>query len=122
MFGISKMKNFMATQDNITKLKSLLQESVSNTLEIKKLVSNDPKLNTLVLTVINNPLCGLEEKINDSDRAIDLLGLVQLHEMLFGEISMISMEKSIKTTRLLTNNRDINKNLLVQNLSFIGSL
>ncbi len=105
MFGIKKMKTFISMQDNSAKIKILLQESTANLVEIKKLVRNDPKLSALVLKVINNPFFGIDENIGDSGRAIDLLGIVQLHEILSEEKIRPAQASTTKSTHLRPKNR-----------------
>ena len=80
----------LTAQDSKIKLRSLLQDSNSKLEEIIGAVSSDPLLSASVLSIVNSPLFGLEEKVSSLHRAADLLGIGQFNEILLQETGHVS--------------------------------
>jgi HD-like signal output (HDOD) protein len=104
MFGVACMNNFMNGQNNSLKLRSVLEDPNSTVAEISEIVSGDSKLSAFVLQVVNHPFFGLGENIVDIEKAVNLLGIGQLEEMLFGELAMLPDEKSVVLPHLPVQN------------------
>lgn len=95
MFGIIGMKTFYSLQDSRIVLRSLLENPSSNVEEIYEVVESDPNMSAFVLKVANDPLFGIEGKIDDVNRAIDLLGIGQVSEMLSGVLATFPLNTSV---------------------------
>ena len=93
------MKIFAAQERN-SKLHSLLQSPSLNIEEIIDAVGKDPQLSASVLSVVNSPLFGLEGKVTSIRKAVDLLGIGQLNDILLMGPATVVLNASAKQPRL----------------------
>lgn len=100
MFGIIGMKTFNSLQDSRVVLRSLLENPNSNVEEIYEAVESDPNMSAFVLKVANDPLFGIEGKIDDVNRAIDLLGIGQVSEMLSGMLATFPLNAPVALAKV----------------------
>ncbi|WP_390518170.1 HDOD domain-containing protein [Halioxenophilus aromaticivorans] len=63
------------------KFKQLMDDEASDIQDFARVVTMDPNLTGVVLKVINSPLYGFSGQIHAIDRAINLMGLGQLHDL-----------------------------------------
>lgn len=84
----NKRKNYLLNIRNlppipnvIVRLTQLLNDPMTSTHEIGKLISQDQALTTKILTVANSPLYGLPRKVPSIDFAILVLGFEQIKQI-----------------------------------------
>lgn len=63
------------------RIREQLDSDKSSLLEVARLVSSDPGLATAVLRLVNSAFYGYGGKIDSIERAVPLLGLQQLHDL-----------------------------------------
>lgn len=81
------MKTLMIRADIRGLLIRLLQNPMENRAEIVEVVASDSNLEHLILTVVNNPFFGSEEKVVTVNKAFDLMGIGQISELLLEELA-----------------------------------
>lgn len=60
--------------------------------DFSKVVGSDPNLAAVVLKVVNSALFGFPGQIDNISRAVNLLGIGQLHDMVLGAAAMKSLD------------------------------
>jgi len=71
------------------KLRRLMDDEHSDIYDFAEVISVDPNLSTRVLRVVNSAFFGFPEPIDSISRAVNMIGIGQLHNMVLG-ISAIS--------------------------------
>ncbi len=94
------MKTFITVQDSSAILRDVLENPNSNIEEIGEAVKNNPKMSAFVLKIANSPFFGIEEKVDDIGRAVDLLGIGQVCEMLLDELAILPVNTSAKSPNI----------------------
>ncbi len=84
MLEVSTIKIPFAAQDSSAMLRSLLENKSSSIKDISKAIKRDPKMTVFVLNIVNNTIFGFEEQIDDIGRAVDLLGVGQMKDLIGG--------------------------------------
>jgi len=74
------------------KLRRLMDDPHSDIYDFAEVVSLDPNLSTRVLKVVNSAFFGFPEPVESISRAVNMIGIAQLHNMVLG-ISAISSLK-----------------------------
>lgn len=95
-----------------TTLLSKLFDERTTLAEVVELVKSDPALAGILLKAVNSPLYGLENKIDNVNRAVTLLGFDAVYQLIMSE----SMRKSLpETPRFL---EIYNRSLATSHLAF----
>jgi len=71
------------------KLRRLMDDPNSDIYDFAEVISVDPNLSTRVLKVVNSAFYGFPEPVDSISRAVNMIGIGQLHNMVLG-ISAIS--------------------------------
>jgi HD-like signal output (HDOD) protein len=71
------------------KLRHLMDDKTSDIYDFAEVISVDPNLSTRVLKVVNSAYFGFPEPVDSIARAVNMIGIGQLHNMVLG-ISAIS--------------------------------
>jgi len=78
---VSNTKSLISLPEIYLKIKQLMDDQTSDVHDFARVVTMDPNLTSVVLKVINSPFYGFSGQIQAIDRAVSLLGLGQLHEL-----------------------------------------
>jgi HD-like signal output (HDOD) protein len=70
--------------DSYAKLRELMEDPNSSIEDFSVVVSSDPTLASTVLNVVNSDFFGMSGHIDNISRAIALLGIGQLYDIVFG--------------------------------------
>jgi HD-like signal output (HDOD) protein len=71
------------------KVRQLMDDETSDIYDFAEVISVDPNLSTRVLKIVNSAYFGFPEPVDNIARAINMIGIGQLHNMVLG-ISAIS--------------------------------
>jgi HD-like signal output (HDOD) protein len=74
------------------KFRRLMDEPNSNIEDFSAVVSYDPNLTSKVLSLVNSAFFGFPGQIDSISRAINLLGIGQLHDMVLGTSAMATLD------------------------------
>jgi HD-like signal output (HDOD) protein len=91
---VSNTASLISLPEIYVKFKQLTEDEASDVTDFAELVTMDSNLTSAVLKVINSPLYGFSGQIDAIDRAINLLGLGQLHDLILA----LSAVNAISTT------------------------
>ncbi|PJA96323.1 MAG: histidine kinase [Ignavibacteriales bacterium CG_4_9_14_3_um_filter_34_10] len=87
------IRNLPPIPNVIIRLSQLLDDSMTPTHEIGRIISQDQALTTKILTVANSPLYGLPRKVPSIDFAILVLGFEQIKQIVIA-LSLIDTFKN----------------------------
>lgn len=87
------IRNLPPIPDVIIRLSQLLDDQMTPTHEISRIISQDQALTTKILTVANSPLYGLPRKVPSIDFAILVLGFEQIRQIVIA-LSLIDTFKN----------------------------
>jgi len=74
------------------KLRRLMDDPNSDIYDFAEVISVDPNLSSRVLKVVNSAYFGFPEPVDSIARAVNMLGIGQLHNMVLGISAMSSLE------------------------------
>lgn len=74
------------------KLRRLMVDPNSDIYDFAEVISVDPNLSSRVLKVVNSAYFGFPEPVDSIARAVNMLGIGQLHNMVLGISAMSSLE------------------------------
>ena len=74
------------------KVQRLMDDPASDIYDFAEVISVDPNLSTRVLKVVNSAYFGFPEPVDSIARAINMIGLGPLHNMVLGISAMSSLE------------------------------
>ncbi len=74
------------------KLRRLMDDPRSDIYDFAEVISVDPNLSSRVLKVVNSAYFGFPEPVDSIARAVNMLGIGQLHNMVLGISAMSSLE------------------------------
>lgn len=74
------------------KLRRLMADPNSDIYDFAEVISVDPNLSSRVLKVVNSAYFGFPEPVDSIARAVNMLGIGQLHNMVLGISAMSSLE------------------------------
>lgn len=86
------MKTVVAAPESYLKLRNLMADPNANIADFSAVVSGDTHLASVLLGVVNGAFFGLPGRIDSIARAIDLLGIGQLYDMVLDSYAMNSPE------------------------------
>lgn len=92
IIGVMGMKTFAAASDSFIKLRNLMENANSTLEEFSEVVSCDPYLSAYVLNLVNSPFFGFSGQIKSVSRAVKLLGLGQLYDIVMGACALAPVE------------------------------
>ena len=78
---IEKTGNLFSLPDVYFRVKSVLDDPDSGLADIAKQITTDPGLTARVLRIANSPLFGCVAEVATVDRAVNLLGMQQVHDL-----------------------------------------
>jgi HD-like signal output (HDOD) protein len=64
------------------KVKQTLEHADFSFHDLSKIINNDPALVIRILKIVNSPLYGFEEKIENVDHALNVLGVEQINQLI----------------------------------------
>lgn len=88
------MKVLVTEPESYIKLRKLMENPVSSIEDFTEVVCCDPNLTATVLKIVNGAFFGLPGKIDNISRAVSLLGIGQLYDIVFGDSEMGSLGMS----------------------------
>ena len=86
------MNAVVATPESYLKLRDLMANPNSTIDDFGAVVSADPTLASVVLNVVNSEFFGIVDKIDSVSRAINLLGIGQIYDMVLAASTVDSLE------------------------------
>lgn len=86
------MKTLTTTTDSFIKLSNLMEQDNYTIEAFSGVVSRDPYLSAYVLNVVNSPFFGFPTPVKSISRAVSLLGLGQLYDIVMGACTLVPAE------------------------------
>lgn len=86
------MKTYTAATESFIKIRNLMENTNSSIEEFSEVVSSDPYLSAYVLNVANNAFFGFTGQIKSVSKAVVLLGLGQIYDMVIGAYALAPVE------------------------------
>ncbi len=74
------------------KVRRLMDDPVSDIYDFAEVINVDPNLSTRVLKVVNSAYFGFPEPVENVARAVNMIGIAQLHNMVLGISAISSLE------------------------------
>ncbi|MDH3535085.1 MAG: HDOD domain-containing protein [Gammaproteobacteria bacterium] len=74
------------------KVRRLIEDETSSIDDFANVIIIDPNLSTRVLKLVNSAVFGLPEPVDSITRAINMIGIDQLHNMVLGASAMSSLD------------------------------
>ncbi|MDH3221144.1 MAG: HDOD domain-containing protein [Gammaproteobacteria bacterium] len=74
------------------KVRRLMDDETSSIDDFANVIIVDPNLSTRVLKLVNSAVFGLSEPVDSITRAINMIGIDQLHNMVLGASAMSSLD------------------------------
>ena len=71
------------------KMRRLMDDPASDIYDFAEVISVDPNLSTRVLKVVNSAYFGFPEPVDSISRAINMIGLGTLHNMVLGISALV---------------------------------
>ncbi len=78
---VKKVVDLVSLPEIYLKIKQLIDAHDSSLTDIADVVSVDPNMTSRILRLSNSPYCGFATKVETVDRAINLLGTQQIHDL-----------------------------------------
>jgi HD-like signal output (HDOD) protein len=74
------------------KVRNLMDDNTSDIYDFAEVISVDPNLSTRVLKVVNSAYFGFPEPVDSIARAVNMIGIAQLHNMVLGISAIPSLD------------------------------
>ena len=81
---VEEISSLISLPEIYLKIRELMDDQSSSIKNFAEVVSTDPNLTTTVLKVVNSAFFGFAGQIKDIDRAVNMLGIGQLHDLVLG--------------------------------------
>ena len=91
---VSNTTSLISLPEIYLKIKRLMDDQTSDIHDFAGAVTTDPNLTSAVLKLINSPFYGFSGQIQAIDRAVNLLGLGQLHDLVLALSAVDSIRKN----------------------------
>lgn len=88
---LKQIEGLVSLPEIYLKFRALINDPTSTNDDFSKIVSCDPNLAAIVLKVVNSALFGFPGQIDNIKRAVNLLGIGQLHDMVLGASAVSSL-------------------------------
>ncbi|MBS3952365.1 MAG: HDOD domain-containing protein [Methylomicrobium sp.] len=89
---LSEINGLISLPEIYQKIRQLMDDPKSEIDHFAVVVSSDPNLTATVLRVANSAFFGFPGKIDSINRAVNLLGVGQLHDMVLGTSAIASLD------------------------------
>lgn len=89
--SIREVTHLISLPEIYLKIRQLMDEPGSEIDDFAEIIRYDPSLSTTVLKIVNSAYFGFTGKIDNISRAINMLGIGQLHHMVLGISAISSM-------------------------------
>ena len=89
---LKEIEGLISLPEIYLKFRQLMDDPKSSSEDFSEVVSYDPNLAAIVLKVVNSALFGFPGQIDNISRAVNLLGIGPLHDMLLGASAMTSLD------------------------------
>jgi HD-like signal output (HDOD) protein len=86
------MKTVVAAPESYLKLRNLMEDPSLNIDDFSAVVNADANLASAVLNIVNSAFFGIAGKIDSIPRAVNLLGIGQLYDMVLAVSAMDPLE------------------------------
>ena len=87
--SLQQVTKLISLPEVYLKVRRLMDDPTSDIYDFAEVISVDPNLSTAVLKVVNSAYFGFSEPVDSISRAVNMIGIGQLHNMVLG-ISAIS--------------------------------
>ena len=87
--SLQEVTELISLPEVYLKVRRLMDDDTSDIYDFAEVISVDPNLSTRVLRVVNSAYFGFPEPVDSIGRAVNIIGIGQLHNMVLG-ISAIS--------------------------------
>jgi len=87
--SLQEVTELISLPEVYLKVRKLMDDDNSDIYDFAEVISVDPNLSTRVLKVVNSAYFGFPEPVDSIARAVNMIGIAQLHNMVLG-ISAIS--------------------------------
>jgi len=87
--SLQEVTELISLPEVYLKVRNLMDDDTSDIYDFAEVISVDPNLSTRVLKVVNSAYFGFPEPVDSIARAVNMIGIAQLHNMVLG-ISAIS--------------------------------
>lgn len=89
---LQEVTDLISLPEVYLKVQRLMDDPASDIYDFAEVISVDPNLSTRVLKVVNSAYFGFPEPVDSISRAINMIGLGPLHNMVLGISAMSSLE------------------------------
>ena len=89
---LQEVTDLISLPEVYLKVQRLMDDPASDIYDFAEVISVDPNLSTRVLKVVNSAYFGFPEPVDSIARAINMIGLGPLHNMVLGISAMSSLE------------------------------
>ncbi|NOS73546.1 MAG: HDOD domain-containing protein [Methyloglobulus sp.] len=89
---LKEIEGLISLPEIYLKFRQLMDDPNSSNEDFSALVGCDPNLSATVLKIVNSALFGFPGQIDNISRAINLLGIGQLHDMVLGTSAIASLD------------------------------
>ena len=89
---VSEVSNLISLPEVYLKIRELMDDPASSLDDFTVVVNTDPGLLALVLKVVNSAYYGFSGQIDNIKRALNLIGIGQLHDLVLGLSSVDALE------------------------------
>ncbi len=79
------MRLLVSAPEVYVRLRKLMEDPNSTIEDFSKFFSNNPEVSSEILNTVNSPFFGFPCQIDNISRAIDLLGIGQVYEMILSD-------------------------------------
>ncbi len=89
---LEEVTDLISLPEVYLKIQRLMDDEASDISDFSRIISVDPNLSARVLRVVNSAYFGLAEPVDNMSRALNMLGLKQLHNMVLSASAVSSLD------------------------------
>ncbi len=89
---LQEITDLISLPEVYNKVRALMDDEHAGINDFAEVITIDPNLSARVLRVVNSAYFGLEEPVDSIPRALNLIGLQQLHNMVLGVSAISSLD------------------------------
>ena len=89
---LKQINDLVSLPEVYTRIRALMDDDNSEINDFAAVITVDPNLSLRVLRVVNSAYFGLEEPVDSIPRALNMIGLQQLHNMVLGVSAISSLD------------------------------
>ena len=90
--SLQEVTELISLPEVYLKVRNLMNDPHSDIYDFAEVISVDPNLSSRVLKVVNSAYFGFPEPVDSISRAVNLIGIGQLHNMVLGISAISSLE------------------------------